>query len=694
MVSAYVMALTMYIDSNLDVMAAGEVWLFSSLKKVRESANRSRPAMAGVIVFRPRKKTLSFVAETRPNPFIEANEQLSKILSKVKARFSFYVSEDLVDYYLEELSYRENFLGARVVATGGYRIAVGRFGVLLRAWLELRGDLPHRKLEVPGYGGFEFSGNLGVKLDFGGLIESHGLSAYGSVDAWLEFQVSAYVIVPTPAIEWVRVAKTISFTISYPTVKCKRWGCRTRWETETIEKTIIIDVPVPVIRQIPYRLSERGIKLLLAGDVGFDSGGQIGFRGKLSICVSIFGHRLSISPSLNVQGDVVDKVKRRVASVEKSVNKLRNLPRPTEIAAPTDSGPDPAALNWTLYEKGTNANRWCLLVPSPEAGNEGWFTPAASMDNYVGMPRDTGPRDLIPDETNYASNEERKHVTPFRQSVVRMLVPIKSGSGEQRLLDLIMPWDRANMDSLPEPSQAKTAGGSAAPDDGSAAMVRLQALRKIAQAEAELLSTAVKSGDQVNDKEFQRWRIAGDRLVIVRDPRVGASDRRFWSVVDQMERPDWAPPSEFRSTTDLVALGIAPRSAQSTNDVELSAVLEYERLRAQSLSHLKREASATTTVTRLMQARSVFLVALLNDFEQFPNPDPESHYATLAFDGNEGQNPSLEMLVERTPEGDRIAANAAQNKRLVTRRRLPLVCLPEICCLTSFLRELSSNPSK
>lgn len=664
-VSAYVMALTMYIDSNLDVMAAGEVWLFSSLKKVRESANRSRPAMAGVIVFRPRKKTLSFVAETRPNPFIEANEQLSKILSKVKARFSFYVSEDLVDYYLEELSYKEQFLGATLSATGGYRIAVGRFGILLRAWLELHGDLEPRKLEAPGYGGFEYRGNMGVKLDFGGLIESDGMSAYGSVDSWIEFQVSAYVIVPTPAIEWVRVEKTISFTISYPTVKCKRWGCRTRWETETIEKTIIVDVPKPVIRQIPYRLSERGIKLRLAGDVGFDSRGQIGFRGKLSISVSIFGHTLSISPSLNVQGQIIDKVKRRIASVEKQVDKLRNLPRPTEITPANDNGPKPPALRWTLYQKGSNAIRWCLLVPAPECGNEDWFTPDARLDNYVAMPRDTS---QDPTNPNFASAEERKHVTPFRGSVVRMLIPIKSGtSGEIRLLDLIMPWDRANMDSLPEPSEGA--------DDHSAATVRLRALQKIAQAEAELLSTAAKSDGASESDEFKRWQIEGDKLVIVRDPRVGSSDRRFWSVVDQLERPDWAPPSDFRSTAELVALGIAPRSARSTNDVELSAVLEYERLRAQSLSHLKREASATTTVTRLMQARSVFLASLLNDFEQFPNPDPSAHYATLAFDGNDGADPGQEMLVERTREGGRVDPTAQQNERLVTRRRLPLVCM-------------------
>ncbi len=670
-VSAYVMALTMYIDTNLDVVAAGEVWLFSSLAKVRESANRSRPAMAGVIVFRPRKKTLSFVAETRPNPFIEANEQLSKILSKVKARFSFYISEDLVDYYLEELSYQETFLGASVVATGGYRIAIGRFGVLLRAWLTLLGNLPERKLEVPGCGGFEFSGNLRVALDFGGLIGSDGVSAYGSVDASIQFRVSAYVIVPTPAIEWVHVAKTISFTISYPTVKCRRWGCRTRWEAETIEETIIVDVPVPVIRQVPYRLPEQGIKLQLAGDVGFDSGGQIGFRGSLSISVPIFGYQLSISPSFDVQGQIIDRVKRRVAAVENSVNKLRNLPRPDDIAASTDEPDDAKSLTWTLYEKGPNANRWCLLVPSPESGDNSWFTPLLSAGDYVNMPRDTGPN--VP-ESDRASAVERKHITPFRNSVVRILVPIRNTTdttSPPRLLDLIMPWDRANMDSLPEPSE------DPANDHGSAAMIRLQALKKIAQAEAELLSTAFKVDAPPADKELERWRIAGDKLKIVRDPRVGSSDRRFWSLADQLERPDWAPPSEYRSTAELVALGIAPRSAKSTNDVDLGAVLEYERLRAQSLSHLRLDASATSEVTRVMRARSIFLASLLNDFEQFPNPDPASHYATNAFNGNGDDDKA--MLVERNAEGKRVDASSteaqAQKNRLVTRRGLPLVCV-------------------
>jgi hypothetical protein len=678
-VNAYAMALTMIIDTNLDIIAAGEVWLFSSLKKIREPAKRSRPAMAGVIVFRPRKKTLSFVAETRPNPFIEANDQLAKVLSSCTARFSFYVSDELVDYFLEEVSYREEFLGVSVLATGGYRIAVGRFGVLLRAWLHLQGELPHRKLQKAGVGGFEFSGNLHFDADFGGLIAADGVSAYGSVAAGLQFRVSAFVMVPTPHVEMRRYTKTISFTISYPAVKCKRWGCRTVWRDETFEETIVYDLPVVVFRDEPYSLPEQGIDLFFAGDVGFDSGGQIGFRGNVSIDVSIFGHRLSISPRFDVRGSVIDKVKQRVAAVERSVNQLRNLPRPStsagdSVAALPAATPGPQ--KWTLYERSAGSKKWCVIVPSPEESNEAWYAPTIAElgDDYANFPRDTT---LAPGASvGAASATERLHPSPLRDTVVRMIVPIVNSSGASRLLDLVMPWDRANMDSLPVPPGDQR-------DSNAAGIARLRALKKLSQIEAELTAGAaeLETRDDVA-RELERRRFFPDRLTVVRDPRIGLEDRRFWRLADQLERPDWAPPADFRPVTELMALGLGPTPDREKGDSSLQAVFDFERLREQGLRMARHDADAPSEGVRLLQTRASFLASVLNDFERFPGPDPESRYGTNAYDPDpepgRGPDPSRQLLVERNlSDGEPVAPTAPQAARSITRRRLPFICLPD-----------------
>lgn len=670
-VNAYVMALTMIVDTNFDVVAAGEVWLFSSLKKVREAANRSRPAMAGVLVFRPRKKTLSFVAETRPNPFIEANDQLAKVLSQCNARFSFYVSEDLVDYFLEEVSYRESFLGAEVQATGGYRIAIGRFGVLLRAWLHLQGNLPERKLQQPGVGGFSFRGNLFLDADFGGLIGSDGVSAYGSVAAGLQFRVSAFVMVPTPRVEMRRYKKIISYTVSYPSIDCGRWGCSTEWHDETFEETIIVDVPEVVIRNEPYELPETGIDLYLAGDVGFDSGGQIGFRGTISIDVNILGHNLSISPKLDVQVGIIDKVKRRVAAVEQSVNQLRNLPRAAPNGHNDGENGDIAPEKWTLYERTVGGVKRCVIVPSPESENGGWYAPELGnlSADYATFPRDTT-LDVNSPSRGAASAVERLHPTPLRDTVVRMIIPIKTAAGTTRLLDLVMPWDRANMDALPEPPGPHA-------DAKRASAARLRALKKIHQIEAEMTAGAVEQASltEVED-ELKRRRFRPEGVTVVRDPRIGSNDRRFWKLVDQLERPEWAPPAEFRSVSELTALGIAPPPRRGAGDVSLQAVFDFDRLREQGLRAARHDSGSPTEATRILQTRSSFLAAVLNDFGRFPGPDPESHYATNAYD--DPARPSHQMLVERTlDKGERVSPDDPQPKRAITRRRLPFICRPK-----------------
>lgn len=666
-INAYTMSLTMIVDTNLDIVAAGEVWLFSSLAKIELPANRSRPAMAGVIVFRPRKKTLSFVAETKPNPFIEANEQLGRILSQCSARFSFYVSDEVVDYYLEEVRYSEQLFGISVQASGGYRIAAGRFGVLMRAWLNLYGNLPQRKLEVPGVGGFEFQGNLAIAADFGGLVDSNGASAYGSVNAALQFQVAAYVLVPMPHLEMRRMEQTISVTIGYPSCDCGRWGCDCGWEEETFEKTIIVDVPELIMRPERFYLDQRALDLTLSGDIAFDQSGQIGFQGSLSISVSIFGHELSIAPSWNYHPEVVNRVRQKVIAVEQHLNALRNLPRPTPTP-PGDDSISNTSQRWTQYERSFGGRKWCVLVPSPESGNENWYAPmVANLRDYANVPRTTKKKPTIGEsqERNLgaASDTERRHPSPLRHSVVRMLVPIKNKDNQRRLLDLIMPWDRSNLKCLPDPTSTAMRSNSPA---------RLEAIRKLTQIEAEVLATVSDSGIKIDQQN--PWKLDLSQPIVIRDPRIGTLDRRFWKLMDQLERPDYAPPFEYRRASELVPLGLGPSLKGARHDSELGAVLDFERLREKALRTRGHKSTRSDELGRTMRSRSVFLTSLLNDFQRPQGPDPQSRYSTLAYGSKDDKS---SILVERkTESGELPGPKDEMNQRIVTRRRLPIICTP------------------
>jgi len=161
-VNAYLAWLVMSIDTNLDIVAAGKFWLFSSPKFIGRADNANRPALVGAMALRPRKKTLSFVAETRPRPAIEANSQLQSILSKAHARYSFFLSPQMADSYLEELSYADKFFGVPMQFLASYRLAIGKFGGLMRASLAIRGHYSNSL--SAGVGGFSFAGTLGWTL--------------------------------------------------------------------------------------------------------------------------------------------------------------------------------------------------------------------------------------------------------------------------------------------------------------------------------------------------------------------------------------------------------------------------------------------------------------------------------------------------------------------------------------------------
>ena len=108
----------------------------------------------------PRERIISAAIESRPNPAIETNDQLATILNKGRIKLSFLMSPSLVDFFLEEVSYREEFLGVQMEYRGSMRLAVFRGVVLLRASQSITGHF-QRSLGNSS-GGFTAQGRNGL----------------------------------------------------------------------------------------------------------------------------------------------------------------------------------------------------------------------------------------------------------------------------------------------------------------------------------------------------------------------------------------------------------------------------------------------------------------------------------------------------------------------------------------------------
>jgi hypothetical protein len=615
-VSAYVAKLVLSIDTNLDIVAAGRVWLFSSEDFVNRPDHAGRPTLVAAADFKPRAGSLQLVAETGPRPAIEANPMLGDLLSRVRARFSFYLSPDLADYYLEELSYRDTIFGISVLAAGSYRIAIGRFGALITAQLSLRGDLPERKL-IAGPGGFTFSGALSLDAGYGGVVSLGGFAAYGFIRATLTFNVSAFVLIPTVEFQLRYYVQVFSITVSIPYLSCKRWRCK--WKTREIKEEVVVRIPyvVPVIRIEECHLPPTSLDLLLEGAVAFDESGGFGFSGTIAISTVICGMPLRIAPRFDFRPDLVASVRRRVAAVEDRINQLRGIPRqqpPAPLLAVADEGL-PLQETWYHYTSQQGDQVLHLLVPSPDQPTW-WYTPRASdVVSYANLPRDTATNSQ---ETGSASDRERKHLSPFRSAVMRMVLPFVDKDGNPtRVVDLAMPWDRANYDALPD----ETAGLS---DDERIALVMA-----LTQIEASFLDTSAIADNPTpinSSEEKTQWkrqeddpnRIPLSGVEVVSDPRPETGARSFWTLTDQMTRPEGVLPFRYRPVSELVAEGFAGLEQRGARRDDIGRLLRYEQVRA--LAARQNRYDDKRPARRLAQARATLLSSILADFARDGGP--------------------------------------------------------------------------
>lgn len=271
---AYVAELILGLDTNLNPIAAGRLWLFSSVSFAM--ANRDSPVLMGGLTLSMREHKLSVALETHPHPKIEENKQLQNALERAHLSLSFTLTPQLVDYYIKDISYRDEFFDVNMLFSGSYRVALYRRNTFLAYNLRIEGN--YRNAFEIGNGGFSFNGKLDISVLFQGLFGRTGLIIFGSIDAKVDFRVSAFI----------RVGVTVG------------WG---RWK-RTISKKFSIHCGT--------NLAFQGKAAIINGKSGFD--------GIVSISILICGHRLSLSPRLKIAPNVVAIARQEIAVFESQLD--------------------------------------------------------------------------------------------------------------------------------------------------------------------------------------------------------------------------------------------------------------------------------------------------------------------------------------------------------------------------------------
>jgi hypothetical protein len=395
-VHAYVAKLLVSVDVDLNVVAIGQLWLSSSLKFVNGAENSTRPALVGAIAMSPRRRLLEAALESRPNAAVEENDQLEQILKAGHIKLSFAMSPRFVDFYLEDVSYRADFLGVQMLYSGRLRFAVFEGVTLLLASQTVSGSLNRRLSE--GNGGFRVDGALNVQVDLAGMLGGKGLAACGGICLTVKLSVSAWIKIEfRKTVGWGRWKKTIG------------------WSKE-------------------FNLPETKLDLGLRGDIAMDESGSFGFSGSLSISVSICSYRLSISPSMSFNQGVIDGVRTRVSAFEARLDAARREAKSRSPAATLRTPVPPSPLHAApgagpMFLEQASREKWLLY----RSGNFGLVVPEASSKWLVpGIKSPSDPSQPI---------EFDDHVTLLEVEANRLDQPVYR-------VTVRPPWDSESVEKL------------------------------------------------------------------------------------------------------------------------------------------------------------------------------------------------------------------------------------------------------
>lgn len=327
-VSPFLLWMLLSIDSQANFAVAAKLWLSSSPKYVREFENFSRPAAEAAVVILPQKRLLSMRVATKKNPAIERDAGMKNILDSGQILFSYFMSPSLLDFYLEEASYSAKWVGLEWHVGGTFRTAIVSFGAMTKAGLVATASL-NRELGGSSAGA-SFRANLHLRIEVAGLVTGGQIYSYALVGAKLAAQAKL----------WLRVS-------------IKIFGKR-------ISKS--------------FSTSKR-VNAALAGTMGFASSGSAGITGSVDIETSICGHDCSVSGRFNVNEELVQGVRSKVALFETRLNtfKARLLGLSTNLNLMNVA--EPPTL-WVLHSyRFTDANGKEIqrLLVLPTSQNSEWL---------------------------------------------------------------------------------------------------------------------------------------------------------------------------------------------------------------------------------------------------------------------------------------------------------------------------------
>lgn len=477
---AYVGTVLVIWNEGQAPFAAGKMWLLSSAGFAARNADR--PSLVGAMTVDTNARLLSASLQTRHGGAIEAMPQLEAILDSCEAELDLRIAPNLVDIHLKRLEYDQSFLGQSFHFKGEWRLSMTRETILHYVSAHVQGHLGMELTKDSG--GFSFEVDLDADVEYGGIIGRLGAMAYGHMNLDIHASCSAFV--------------DVEFKTKIIECKWTRGGpkCWDDWYAYSERLSARVSVTLRLSAEFAFE-GEPGSNAVAGGA-----------RGSISFDGSICGQRLCISPSFEFAGGVVDRVRNKVRSFERSLDRVKTgtvadvvrfhsmLRRAVAASADLE--------RWILVRYKT---RWILL---PASGTV-WFTPQR--------------RDSVNGEGGFVEKAGFAFVNPVEK------IDIDNGA-----VTIVPLWDHARWYNVPPIDEVPTADSGTR--EFAKALYRLNFM---------MLETAVP---HVSDLSLTDSHGSLLGMTLIQDLRVKSTSRDYLRDKDKLTLPAGVYPFTFRPRSD------------------------------------------------------------------------------------------------------------------------------------------------
>lgn len=283
----WVSKITFSLDTDLRAIGAAKVWFFSSTNFVN-GPRRPKPSALAAAALQLGDARFSLAAQTNRDGDIEAsNNFVAEVLRTVSVKFSFSASKRHVDYHLQEIHYRANFLGATLDYRESYRFAMVEGELLLKASRNLSGRLGTKRARG-SCGWISGSATVDLQLDAGfglaGLVRPQGVQALADLNLTLRAEG--------------RAAIEVEIEVDTP------------WKTYTYVES--------------WEFPLGSFSVALQGTLGVSSRGEVGFRGRIQFPLRVPGTRYRTDVDIRFEegAELVERVQSELGAFEAKLSAL------------------------------------------------------------------------------------------------------------------------------------------------------------------------------------------------------------------------------------------------------------------------------------------------------------------------------------------------------------------------------------